>query len=112
MEKKEIQENKGKQIEALKVESQKPLKELQENTTNQVKELNKTIQDLKMEIETVKKSQRETILEIENQERDQETQMQISLPEYKRQKGEYKVQKILQKTLTQKSKKMQNTKSS
>ena len=31
-----------------------------------MKELNKTIQDLKMEIETVKKSQREKILEIEN----------------------------------------------
>jgi uncharacterized coiled-coil DUF342 family protein len=29
-------------------------------------ELNKTIQDLKMEIETTKKSQRETTLEIEN----------------------------------------------
>jgi uncharacterized coiled-coil protein SlyX len=31
-----------------------------------VKELNKTIQDLKREVETVKKSQRETTLEIEN----------------------------------------------
>jgi hypothetical protein len=31
-----------------------------------VKELNKTTWDLKMEIETIKKSQRETILEIEN----------------------------------------------
>jgi prefoldin subunit 5 len=31
-----------------------------------VKELNKTIQDLKREIETIKESQRETILEIEN----------------------------------------------
>jgi uncharacterized coiled-coil protein SlyX len=30
-----------------------------------MKELNKTIQDLKMEVETIKKSQRETILEIE-----------------------------------------------
>ena len=30
-----------------------------------MKELNKTIQDLKMEIETIKKSQRETTLEIE-----------------------------------------------
>jgi uncharacterized coiled-coil protein SlyX len=30
-----------------------------------VKELNKTIQDLKMEVETMKKSQRETTLEIE-----------------------------------------------
>ena len=31
-----------------------------------MKELNKTIQDLKMEVETIKKSQRETTLEIEN----------------------------------------------
>jgi hypothetical protein len=31
-----------------------------------VEELNKTIQDLKMEIETIEKSQRETIMEIEN----------------------------------------------
>jgi predicted nucleic acid-binding Zn-ribbon protein len=31
-----------------------------------VKELNKTTQDLKMEVETIKKSQRETTLEIEN----------------------------------------------
>jgi len=31
-----------------------------------VKELNKTIQDLKVEIETIQKSQRETTLEIEN----------------------------------------------
>ena len=30
---KEIQENKGKQLEALKEETQKSLKELQENTT-------------------------------------------------------------------------------
>ena len=31
-----------------------------------MKELNKTIQDLKMEVETIKKTQRETTLEIEN----------------------------------------------
>ena len=31
-----------------------------------MKELNKTIQDLKMEIKTIKKSQRETTMEIEN----------------------------------------------
>jgi prefoldin subunit 5 len=31
-----------------------------------VKEMNKTIQDLKMEIETIKKSQREITLELEN----------------------------------------------
>jgi hypothetical protein len=31
-----------------------------------VKKLNKTIQDLKVEVETIKKSQRETTLEKEN----------------------------------------------
>jgi hypothetical protein len=31
-----------------------------------VKERNKTIQNLKMEVETIKKSQRETTLELEN----------------------------------------------
>ena len=31
-----------------------------------MKELNKTIQDLKLEVETMKESQRETTLEIEN----------------------------------------------
>jgi hypothetical protein len=31
-----------------------------------VKELNKTTQDLKMEIETIKKSQRETIVEVKS----------------------------------------------
>jgi chromosome segregation ATPase len=64
--KKEIQENTGKQLEALKEETQKSLKELQENTVKQLKELKQTIQDLKMEVETIKKSQRETTLEIEN----------------------------------------------
>jgi hypothetical protein len=61
---KEIQENTGKQLETLKQETQKFLKELQEN--KQVKEFNKTIQDLKMEIETIKKSQKEATLDIEN----------------------------------------------
>jgi hypothetical protein len=39
--------------------------ELQENTTKQVIELNKMIQDLKMEVETIKKIQRMIILETE-----------------------------------------------
>jgi prefoldin subunit 5 len=62
---KELEENTGKQVENLKEETQKSLKELQENTIKQLKKLNKTIQDLKMEVETIKKSQRETTLEIE-----------------------------------------------
>ena len=51
-----------KQVE----ETLKILKELQESTTKQEMELNGTIQDLKMEVETMKKTQRETTLEIEN----------------------------------------------
>jgi chromosome segregation ATPase len=63
---KEIQENRVKQVDALKEETQKFLKELQENATKQGKGLNKTIQNLKIEVETIKKSQRERNLEIEN----------------------------------------------
>ena len=63
---KEIQENIGKEIEALKEQTQNSIKELHENTTKQVKDLNKITQDLKMEVETIKKSQREITLEIEN----------------------------------------------
>jgi uncharacterized protein Yka (UPF0111/DUF47 family) len=57
---KKIQENTGKQLEALKEETQKSFKELQENTIKQAKEMSKTIQNLKIEIDTIKKSQRET----------------------------------------------------
>jgi hypothetical protein len=65
---KETHENTGKQVETLKEKknknkNKKSLKELPKNTNKQVKELNKTIQDLKMEIETIKTSQRETALE-------------------------------------------------
>jgi DNA anti-recombination protein RmuC len=55
---KEIQENTAKQVEVFKEETQKFLKELQKNTTKQVMELSKTIQDLKREVETIKKTQR------------------------------------------------------
>jgi hypothetical protein len=61
-----LQENTAKQIEVFKEKTtttKKSLKELQENTTKQVMELNKTIQDLKIEVKTIKKTQRETTLE-------------------------------------------------
>ena len=64
---KEIQENTAKQVEDIKEEAQKSLKELQEKTTKQVIELNKTIQDLKGEVDRIKKTQSEATLEIENQ---------------------------------------------
>ena len=44
------------------------------------------------------------------QERDQESYMQASPTEYKRQKRESQVQKITQKTLTQQSKKIKSQK--
>jgi DNA anti-recombination protein RmuC len=75
---KEIQENNAKQVESLKEETQKFLKELQENTTKQVMELNKTIQDLKMKVEIMKKTQRETTLEIETPGKKSET-MDVSI---------------------------------
>jgi hypothetical protein len=62
---KEIQENTAKQVEDIKEEAQKSLKELKENTTKHVMELNKIIQDLKKEVETIKKTQSEAMLEIE-----------------------------------------------
>jgi chromosome segregation ATPase len=64
---KEIQENTAKQVEDLKEEAQKSLKEWQESTTKQMMELNKTIQDLIREVDTIKKTQREAMLEIETQ---------------------------------------------
>ena len=70
---KKIHENTAKQVEALKEEAQKSLKELQKNTTKQVMELNKTIQDLKMEVETIKKTQSEATLEIETLGKKSET---------------------------------------
>jgi predicted RNase H-like nuclease (RuvC/YqgF family) len=63
---KERQKNINKQVEALKKETHKSLKEAQENTIKQVKKLNKALQDLKMEVEAIKKSQRETVLEMES----------------------------------------------
>ena len=91
--KKEIQENTGKQLETLKEETQKCLRELQENNTKQEMELNKTIQDLKMEVETMKKTQRETTLGIETLGKKSGT-IDASATEYKRWKTESQVQKI------------------
>jgi uncharacterized coiled-coil protein SlyX len=53
-------------IESFKENMNNSLKEIQENTGKQVKELNKVIQDLKVEAETIKKTQMEANLEMEN----------------------------------------------
>lgn len=52
--------------ESFKEDINSSLKEIQENTGKLVKELNKAIQDLKVEVETIKKTQMEANLEMEN----------------------------------------------
>ena len=61
---KEIQENMGQQVAGQNEETQKSCK-ITGKHRHQLKEVNKTIQDLKVEVETMKKVQRETTLEIE-----------------------------------------------
>jgi septal ring factor EnvC (AmiA/AmiB activator) len=62
---KEIQENNAKELQVLKEKQENTtkqvefLKEKQENTSKQVMEMNKTIQDLKREVDTIKKNQSE-----------------------------------------------------
>ena len=53
-------------IEYFKEDINNSLKEIQENIGKQVTELNKVIQDLKVEAETIKKTQMEGNLEMEN----------------------------------------------
>lgn len=51
-------------IEVPKVEVIKSLKEVQENSINQCKKMNKPIQDLEIEMELIKKTPNEELLEI------------------------------------------------
>jgi chromosome segregation ATPase len=72
------------------------LKEIQENTDKQVTELNKVIQDLKMEVETIKKTQMEANLEMENLgKRSGITDVRIQeIQEYKRWKMEERISSV------------------
>jgi septal ring factor EnvC (AmiA/AmiB activator) len=74
---KEIQENNAKELQVLKEKLENTtkqvevLKEKQDNTTKQVIKLNKSIQGLKREVDTIKKN--EATLEIETLEKKSET---------------------------------------
>ena len=61
-----MQKNTTKQVEDIKEETNKSLKETQNNTIQWVKELNETVQDLKIEVESLKDTKGETSLEIAN----------------------------------------------
>lgn len=61
-----------KMIEAFKEELNKSVKEIQDNTIKQVKEMSKTVQDMKLEIESIKKTQSEATLEMETYKREQD----------------------------------------
>jgi predicted RecB family endonuclease len=69
---KESEENTAKQVEVLKEETQKSLKELQEKKTIQAMELNKTIQNLKREGETIRKPKGKQLWREKPWERNQE----------------------------------------
>jgi hypothetical protein len=91
------------------METQNPLKHYRKKTSKQVKELNKTIQDLKMEVETIKKSQRVTTLEVENLGK-RSGIIDESITNRIQEIEGSQAQKIPWKTLTRQSKKMQNAK--
>jgi chromosome segregation ATPase len=70
--KKEIQENTAKELQVLKKKKQENttkqvevLTEKEEKTYKQVMEMNKSIVDLKREVDTIKKTQSEATLEID-----------------------------------------------
>jgi hypothetical protein len=56
-------------IETFKEDINNSLKEIQENTSKQVKELNKATQNLKVEVNTIKKAQMEANLKMANLEK-------------------------------------------
>ena len=61
-----MQENTIKQVEVFKNETYKFLKVLQKNSINQVRGINKILQDMKVEIEAIKATKTEGIVEAEN----------------------------------------------
>ena len=72
----EIQGNTIKEENVFK-EASKSLKQIQENIIKQVKEMNKIDQDLKMEIEAIKKTQLKEFQKQKLQRSEQELQSQV-----------------------------------
>ena len=99
-----IQEDRIKQ--AFKKETNK-YERIQENATKQVKEMNKTVQDLKMEINVIQKTKKGANPG-ERKPREENYKPQASSTDYKRKKREAQPSEIQQKKLLYRSKKMSN----
>ena len=74
-------------IESYRENINNSVKEIQENTGKQLKELSKAIQNLKVEVETIKKMQMEAKLEMENLGNESVTDARIT----------YRIQKIVER---------------
>jgi hypothetical protein len=82
------------------------LVEKEENTSKELMEMNKTILDLKREVDTIKKTQSEATLEIETLGKKSGTIYASISNRIQRWKRESQVQKIPYRTSVQQSKKM------
>ena len=60
-----VASTKWHEVEVFKEETYKSLNDMQENTIKQVKEINKTVQDVKVEIKVIKKTQTRGSVEME-----------------------------------------------
>jgi chromosome segregation ATPase len=113
-----IQENTAKELQVLKEKQENTtkevevLKEKEESTSKQVTEMNKTILDLKREVDTIKTTQSEATLEIEILGKKSGT-IDVSISNRIQEMEErISVQRIPYRTSAQESKKIQNAKRS
>ena len=115
---KEIQESTAKKLQVLKEKQENTtkqlevLKEKQENTFKQVMEMNKIILELKIEVDTIKKTQSKATLEIETLGKRSGTIDASISNRIQKWKRKSQVQKIPQRTSAQQPKKIQNAKAS
>ena len=81
-----LQSNLMKMLQAFKEEMNESLEQVQENANKQVKEMNKTLQGLKVEIEAMKKKHKLPILQMVNLWKRTGQQMQASPTGHRRRK--------------------------
>ena len=95
---KETQKNTIKQTEIHEGKTNKSLKDIQENAVKQVNAVHRTVQDMKVEIKSMKKKQTKEILEMENLGK-KRGKSDARPTEYRRWKRQSQAQKIQWKEL-------------